>query len=68
MELPKEKIEISVTGEQTREIAATTIGRSKDKPAKRLHSWGLITLGISSEKMTKICYSRTQQKTNTKSF
>ena len=27
MELPKEKIEISVTGEQTREIVATTVGR-----------------------------------------
>ena len=41
MELPKEKIEISVTGEQTREIAATTIGRSKDKPAKALAFMGL---------------------------
>lgn len=41
MKLPKEKIEISVTGEQAREIAATTIGRSKDKPAKMLAFMGL---------------------------
>ena len=41
MELPKAKIEISVTGEQTREIATTTVGRPKDKPAKVLAFMGL---------------------------
>lgn len=41
MELPKEKIEISVTGEQTREIVATTVGRPTDKPAKVLAFMGL---------------------------
>lgn len=40
MELPKAKIEISVTGEQAREIATTTVGRSKDEPAKMLAFMG----------------------------
>lgn len=40
MELPKEKIEISVTGEQTREIVATTVGRPQDKPVKLLAFMG----------------------------
>ena len=40
MELPKEKIEISVTGEQAREIATTTVGRPQDKPAKLLAFMG----------------------------
>lgn len=37
MELPKAKIEISITGEQTREIVATTVGR----PTKVLAFMGL---------------------------
>lgn len=41
MELPKAKIEISVTGEQTREIATATVGRPTDKPAKVLAFMGL---------------------------
>lgn len=41
MELPKEKIEISVTGEQIREITATTVGRPTDKPVKVLAFMGL---------------------------
>ena len=41
MELPKEKIEISVTGEQTIEIVATTVGRPTDKPVKLLAFMGL---------------------------
>ena len=41
MELPKEKIEISVTGAQTREIVATTVGRPTDKPVKLLAFMGL---------------------------
>ena len=49
MELPKAKIKISVTGEQTREIVTTTVG----EPVKLLASWGWITLGIFSEKMTR---------------
>lgn len=41
MELPKGKIEISVTGEQAREIATSTVGRPQDKPAKLLAFMGL---------------------------
>lgn len=37
MELPKAKIEISITGEQTREIVTTTVGR----PTKVLAFMGL---------------------------
>lgn len=41
MELPKAKIEVSVTGEQIREIATATVGRPTDKPAKVLAFMGL---------------------------
>ena len=41
MKMPKAKIEISLTGKQTREIATTTVGRPQDKPAKLLAFMGL---------------------------
>ena len=41
MELPKAKIKISVTGEQTREIVTATVGRPTDEPAKVLAFMGL---------------------------
>lgn len=68
MKMPKAKIEISLTGKQTREIALSTIGRSSDKPLRTIAFMGLDNRWHFFGKMTKICYSRTQQKTNTKSF
>ena len=41
MELPKAKIEVSLSGKQTREIALSTIGRSSDKPLRTIAFMGL---------------------------
>lgn len=41
MKLPKEKIEISVIGEQIMEIASSTIGRSLDEPLRMIAFMGL---------------------------
>lgn len=41
MKMPKAKIEISLTGKQTREIALSTIGRSSDKPLRTIAFMGL---------------------------
>lgn len=41
MKMPKAKIEISLTGKQTMEIALSTIGRSSDKPLRTIAFMGL---------------------------
>ena len=41
MKMPKAKIEVSLSGKQTREIALSTIGRSSDKPLRTIAFMGL---------------------------